>query len=53
MGFLSYGVLGKARQFRLVNNNGPLVGQTVFHTHIHFLSGKAAPDTDYTLMDPA
>ena len=42
----------KTRQFRLVNNNGPLVGQTVFHTHIHFLSGKSVPDTDYTLMVP-
>ncbi|MGB0453083.1 MAG: HIT domain-containing protein [Bacteriovoracaceae bacterium] len=28
------------KAFRLVNNCGPGAGQTVFHTHIHFLSGK-------------
>ncbi len=30
----------KARHFRLVNNNGRLAAQTVFHAHIHFLAGK-------------
>ncbi len=28
------------KQFKLESNNGSLWGQTVFHTHIHFLSGK-------------
>ncbi len=27
------------RSFKLVNNNGPLAGQMVFHIHIHFLAG--------------
>ena len=30
----------KAKSFRLVNNNGAAVGQTVFHIHVHFCAGK-------------
>jgi len=31
----------KEESYRLVFNNGPLAGQTVFHLHGHFLAGRA------------
>lgn len=30
----------QVNQFRLIINNGPKSGQTIFHTHVHFLAGK-------------
>jgi histidine triad (HIT) family protein len=32
--------LGLADGFRLVFNNGPAAGQTVFHIHLHILGGR-------------
>ena len=32
--------LGITEGYRLVVNNGPLAGQTVFHLHVHLLGGR-------------
>ena len=32
--------LGTIQGYRLVINNGPLAGQSVFHLHVHLLGGR-------------